>query len=376
MKLSGKVEGQFVCAYFLAPETDNITERLNAKTAQVEAQPEQTGIIQLGWTDVHWALLKFKGLMPDSYLAIADLPDGRSVELFIDLEADPKRALTLLTDVCSQMKYEPDNLIENGRTFVKQLRDTGTQKLIETDTSGSFKRVFLLKKSKNSTETEDFGFSIEAFNKSQRYQQNGSIGGESFFHSTIKRELNNNIQFEINRAADQFVWQSRFLGQGGKGDENAQIELDENGEMRIISLLSANERTCRPSDIAIPEMMVDSAIKAFVDQSPQPLMIDIIFGKGWIMPAKLEMMKIDDLDRWPYSKASYGVIMEYIHNFPTRHYIFFDADKKVLGKIDPSSNEDNRIVWHRIEGTELLSKPLFQPWYDDIARLLETVEGI
>ncbi len=374
MLLSGKIEGQLMCNYYIAPELTDIDERLAQQAAQVKASIVDKGQIQLGWTTVQWAQLTVKSAISDSFIGIADLPDGRSIQLLVVMESNPKGAWQLFSAVWGEIKYEHNDLLNNGKLFTARLKRIGTKQLIETETNGSNKRVYLIEKADSSTDNNDLlGFAIDTFSDGDYYNDRGSVSGESFYHLAGRREANNNIGFEINGDFDRFNWHSKYIGKSGRGNESAQVELDDTGSMKVVSLTTPGERTCWPGEVSVPEMLLDSAVRAFIDIESGPVVIDLVIAKGWIMPTKLQMATAEDIGKWPGERAGYGVVIEYIYSQDSKQYIFFDEDKNILGKIDPSGQQ---VVWHRIDGSELLNMQQFLPWREDIERLLSNEKEI
>ena len=368
MRLSGKVEGQLICYYELAAEKMPIDDRLSAQAEIEKAGIADKGSIQLGWTTVEWIQLKFKGSISDSFIGIADLPDGRSLKLVAIMESDPKGAWKLFSSVCEGMKFQQNNLRSHGNEFATKLKDIGTKNLIKTETDSTNKRVYLISLPESIDGENDYaGFAIEAFSDGIRFEEPGSVSGESFYHSAGKRESNNNTIIEISKSIDSFVWQSRYSGEQGKGGQSMRIELSDEGSMKVVNLFTSEDSVFWPSSTAIPEVLIDSAAKAFVDIESEPLIIDLIFSRGLIMPTILQMASDDDLAKWPDGNAKYGVTFQYLDSQHMKKYIFFDADKKILGKVNQSTQ---KIMWLRVSGSELLEKEQFQPWHSDIARLL------
>lgn len=368
MRLSGKVEGQLICYYQLAAEKIPIADKLTAQAEIEKAGIADKGTIQLGWTTVEWIQLKFKGSISDSFVGIADLPDGRSLKLVAIMESDPKGAWKLFSSVCEGMKFQQNNLSLHGNEFVTRLKDIGTKNLIKTETDSTNKRVYLINLPESiDKENQYAGFAIEAFSDGIRFEEPGSVSGESFYHSAGKRESNNNTIFEISKSIDSFLWQSRYSGEQGKGGQSMRIELSDEGSMKVVNLFTSEDSVFWPSSSAIPEMIIDSAAKAFIDIESEPVIIDLIFPRGLIMPTILQMASDDDLANWPDGNARYGVSFQYLNSQNMKKYIFFDADKKILGKVNESTQ---KVLWQKVSGSELLEKEQFQPWHSDIARLL------
>lgn len=368
LQIGNQVEGRFICRYAMALEKIPAQERLRQDFGGDQGMVSAEGVISLDEIDIFWYQISMDGGMADTFVAEGDLPNGRALKMFFYAAADVETAEILLQSVCKSLELEPNDLLEKGKEFVDHLKDIGVSDLTAGGKGEGNSWGYLLN---NTDENGDYaGFAIDTFEPGGVQYEWGDVRGESFYHSKSPNGLNSNSIYAIDDRFDRMVWQTKLSGRRGRNEETIEIELAGDGVMRVTRLRPAKEDVYWPGGAAIPKILIDSAVRAFIDYGEGDVLLDVISARGTIVPTLLKRLEAVDFPEIEGVEVSYCVSMDFVQR---KQYILFDADKNIVGKVDDV--DGGGLVWQRSDLETLLTVEKHQQWREYINRLLNRLQN-
>ncbi len=368
LQLGNQVESRVICRYSLAPEPTPASDRISDNDMGQETVITDSGRISTGQIDIYWLQLAMGGGMSDSYIAEADLPDGRTLSILIFASADEKTATILLESICESIEFKQNQLLENGSRFVDRLKDLGVVKLTQSEADKNSQIIYLLKKNDSNAENDDYvGFAFDVFQTETENNEWVAVNGQTFYHTGSVNGLSSSSLYEISDDLDRMIWQTKLSTHSGRNEETVEIEFAEDGLMRITQLRPVSEKTFWPGQAAIPDMLLDCVSRAFVDHSTDEILLDVVSSRGSILPTVLKHLDSSEFPELLGLQISYGVRMEFVHMPGYGQNIFFDADKKIIAKVDL---DGSGLTWIRSDWETLLKVSDFEPWREHIIRIL------
>lgn len=368
LQLGNRVEGKVICRYSLASEPIPAPDRFSVDDMGPQTAITAEGQISIGQIDIYFQQISMGGSISDTYIAQADLPDGRVLEIFIYAAADEKTAGIILRSLCDSIEFEHNQLLEKGRQFADHLKRQGAANLIRSETGKDGQRLYLFKKSVGSAENDDYeGFAINVFRNATESGGWVAISGETFYHAGNINGVSSNSLYQISDNFDRMIWQTKLSSRASRNEETIEIEFADDGSMRITQLSPANEQTFWPSQAAIPEILLDSAVRAFLDQGNDNILLDVVSSRGSILPTLLSRLDISEFPELSGRQIRYGVRIDLAHMPGQGQNAFFDAEKNIVAKVDLSKPN---LTWIRTDKETLLTASEFNAWREHIIRIL------
>jgi len=326
--------------YMLAPEKTGIPQQLSNRVVAAVAEISNTGQINCGNTMMEWAQAKVPGGIRDVFFGIAELQNGRTIELEVIAPADPDLAQDVFDKVAKTLKFTPNDLLEKGAAFVEQIKDTDIRKLLEAEIGSSGERVYLIADNTYNIA----GFSIDVFEElGADADYAGVKAKQSLYVLQANEWVSENNSFDCDDRFDEFTWQSKYSRLGAESTPVVAVEQVKNGPMRVIRQAFDKEKEYWVGRGTIAKILVDPILKVFLDSSVSEMIIDIVYSNGIIVPTMVS--KTDPFQTKAESdNSSYAVRLDFLHGEEQYQIVYFDSNGKIVKKLD---QKEHLLTWYR-----------------------------
>ncbi len=335
--------------YVIAPEKTTTFRLLSKRAAVGGAEKIKTGQYSVKNALIEWAHAKVPGGIRDVFFGVAQLGNGRAIEVEAMAPSDPVLAKQIFAKVCKSLKYEPNELIKKGEKYIASVKDAGVASLIARGTNLSWERVYVFDKP-----TEDAsGYLLEVFNEDPDAEDKKVIKGDT--RSYIAHGSNwikKDTFFKCDDRFDTFFQQTRIERSDNARIPITVIEQTSDGTLKGVNEAFLKDKYYWPGKNVVPEILFDSILAGFIDCEYDDMIIDIVRGECLIVPAfvtKMSEMEARKLDE----RADYGIRVEHLDAKKKFDEILFNGNKQIIKKI-----RKNRHVhsWDRTDKSVLIEK--------------------
>lgn len=335
--------------YIIAPEKIS-TYRLLAKRAEVGgASIMKTGQHSADNALIEWAHAKVPGGVRDVFFGIAQLNDGRALEIETMAPSDPVLAKQIFLKVCQSLKYEPNELLKKGEAFVTSMKDAGITSLIEKNTDSKWESVYIFDK----TEENATGYLLEMFAQAPAAEDGKIIKNDTrSYIAHGDNWLKKNVFFKCDERFDTFFQQAQFERSDKAQPPITVIEKTSDGALKGVSEAYAEDKYYWPGKSAIPQILLNSILPEFIDYEYDDMIVDIVMPECTIVPVfilKLSDLQVKQLD----AGASYGIRIEKLDAEDKFEQVLFDENKRIVKKIIKNVHEHS---WDRSDRAALIDK--------------------
>jgi hypothetical protein len=335
--------------YMLAPEKTGIPQQLSNRVVAAGAEISNTGQINCGNVMMEWAQAKVPGGIRDVFFGIAELQNGRTIELEVIAPADPDLAQEVFGKVAKILKFTPNDLLEKGAAFVEQIKDAGIRKLLEAEVGSSGERVYLI----GDNMYNIAGFSIDVFEDLGADADPAGVKAKQALYVLQANEwAGEDSSFDCDDRFDEFTWQSKYSRPNAESTPVVAIEQVKNGPMRVISQAFDKEKEYWVGRGTIAKILVDPILKVFLDSSISEMVVDIVYSNGIIVPTMVS--KADPfLAKAESDNFSYAVRLDFLHGEEQYQIVYFDRDGKIVKKLD---QKEHLLPWYRSDKKTLTDR--------------------
>ncbi len=335
--------------YIIAPEKMSTFRLLSKRAAVGGAEKVKTGQYSVKNALIEWAHAKVPGGIRDVFFGVAQLGNGRAIEVEAMAPSDPELAKQIFAKVCKSLKYEPNELIKKGEKYIASVKDAGVASLIERDTNLSWERVYLFDKPSEDAS----GYLLEVFDKEPEAEDKKVIKGDtrsyiSHGDSWIKKDT----FFKCDDRFDTFFQQTKIERSDNARVPITVIEKTADGVLKGVSEAFLKDKHYEPGKNAVPEILFDSILAGFIGCEYDDMIIDIVRSECLIVPAfvsKMSELQVKELDK----RAAYGVLVEHLDAKKKFDEILFDENKQIIRKIRKNLHVHS---WDRSDRGTLIEK--------------------
>lgn len=334
------------CRYMIASERVDGRELLEKDIAAAGLSVGRSGQIS---NDVmlEWAELYKEGKYGRFYLGIADLGSGRILVLNVHAPGDSRFANKLFRLVAKSIRFEPNEMISRGEVFVGQMKNEGVIGLARKYGDFASEGVWLIEDEVGKAR----GFQIESFAEYSDGLDWAKVKAQrTHYVAGTKGDFTQGI-LDSSDGVDRFIWRrgKRSLRRPGSGV--VELELNPDGSMRV-SGVGPVDLTSWPGAGAVPEILLDLVAGSFLGSYSQDLLVDVIFDDGRVVPTVISSLDVsmDTNNSWG---ASYGVKFEFFGRKKSALLMYFDYNKRLVGKVEEKRDV---LIWHRSDRETVTEK--------------------
>jgi hypothetical protein len=360
--ISGRVNAVVQCRYFLAAASLLPEEQLEASIRKAGVKVLERGQLQ-GELDVYWAKVETTELGNIVFFGYGVLPGQRLLEVEAVSFVDPKLAEAAFAAVVESIEFFDDPGQASGERFIEHLREIGASELVAAEVGASSQRVYVTAKGE-----EVEGFMVDLIRQLDQGQV-GEVTRIQRLHYTSNDKVSGNCIIEFNDSFDEFIWDSRHSRKGVQSISHVHTTLYKQGNMEVKSPGSGKEKTSWPSQRLLPEALLEPAAKAFLDFGEDEVVFDVIFSRGIVVPVRISKMGLTDI-KGKRGEAAYVVQIDFLHQAERYQQIYFDAEKKILGK---QERRQIFLMWDRVDIETLEAR--FPDWRKEVEKVREEVKA-
>jgi len=335
--------------YILAPEKITTYQLLAKRASDGGAKIVKTSHYSVGNVLIEWAKATVPGGLKNVFFGIAQLDNGRSIEVDAMAPSDQDLAKLIFRKVCNSLEYRPNDLLDKGDNFIANIKNFGAGNLLEKDTGSTWEKVYLIDGNSGNTN----GYTLETFNKINSSANGMDIKSDkrkylSYKGGWIKRDT----FFKCDNRFDNFFMRTRLSRAGSKRPHVVVIDHNSLNGMKIVSRALSEDIVCWPGNNIVPETLLDSILPAYLDSEYTDMMIDTVHPEGQIVPvlvSKIGQEQAKQLD----PNALYAIRLDYLDLNKKRQQILFDRDKNIIKKIE---GPGKARIWLRSNRKTLLEK--------------------
>ena len=296
------------------------------------------GTIRNGDLVFAWAQFAQASRDKEGIVAIADLASGRHLKLIL-LTEEESMLKDAFKGAVASIKYIPNDLTEQGIRFVSYLKTIKVSDLVRAEAKSDMERIYTVRKVIGGNDIDSaiaklVGFTVERF--SDVYGNFGWTGvkAKRFQYLNGQREWSDKGDFECNENFNEFTWLNTNVI-AGTDKTTTEIKVIEGG---VISI-AQKEKHFLLSDLSIPEILVESVARAFLDYDSEKVLIDIVMHDGRIIPAIMSKMKSKSAEGQghPVRTNAYEIRLDFLYKAGVYEDIHFNSDKEIIRKISKST---------------------------------------
>lgn len=198
------------------------------------------------------------------------------------------------------------------------------------------------------------GFAVERFTDIHDNFGWTGIRAKRLQHLDGQRGWIDEGDFECNNNFNEFVWQN-IHKTTATNEITTEIKVTDDGRMSI----DKSKKQFFLSDLCIPEILVESAARAFLDYDSKEVLIDVVMYDGRIIPAIMskKITETTDVKGDPAQTTAYEIRLHFLYTTDAYEYLYFNSDKEIVKKV---SKSNTILVIEKSSWPELLAK--FSKW--------------
>jgi hypothetical protein len=351
--------------YLLAEPNADILDIAKNNVAKLGGALVGEGSITNDNVTFAWAQFARASRDKEGIVGVAGLSSGRHLKIII-LTEDEGMLQDAFEGAVASIKYKPNELLEQGLRFVRHLKSIEIDDLIRAEVKSDMERIYIVRKvvankDINAAIETLAGFAVERFTDIHDNFGWTGIKGVRLQYINSKRGGIDQSNFECDKSFNEFVWQnSRQTKDADK--IITEIKVTEDGWMSI----GQKENVFLLSGLSIPEILVESAARAFIDYGVDEILIDVITHKGWVIPTIMSKKKLNtpETEGRSAQTEAYGVTLTFLYTADAYEKMFFSSGKEIVRKI---SKSNELFVIKKSSWEELHTK--FAEWstfFDDL----------
>ncbi len=147
--------------YVLAAERLSADERLAKRAVESEVEIVDRGQISCEGAPMEWAQVQNAMGTKDVFFGVADLGNGRILEIDVIAPGEAEFAERIFQKVAGSLSYSHNELLEKGIRFIRSVREMGVDNLAGTAGGEKMERIYLV----DSNNGQTVGFVSEGFEK-------------------------------------------------------------------------------------------------------------------------------------------------------------------------------------------------------------------
>ncbi len=279
------------CRYSLAPVELAGEDWLRQEALQTEADIVNQGEIpspqQAAELTFHWEHLKKQQRLYDCFLAAAELPNGRRLDIELhQFTGEAESAEKTFRKILQSVEFHDVKLLARGAEIIAEIKSAGLDNLTMQDK----KEFFLIKDQARQT----LGFTMELLTKSAepaltKEPNNFDIQDASYYYIRGGLPSERLALFQGEAGLGRFIWKGEAISPAGRtGNKTA---LDENGIMTVYKLAGrSRQQKYRPGPASIPEPFLELVLTEMLEGSYEEIIVDIIEHDGRIIPVLISAL--------------------------------------------------------------------------------------
>jgi hypothetical protein len=334
--------------YVLAPEKTTTYKLLKKRAADGGAEIIKTSHYSVGSILIEWAQATVPGGLKNVFFGIAQLDNGRTIEVDAMAPLDIDLAKLIFRRVCNSLRYRPNDLLDKGDKFIANIKNFGAVNLVEKDTGSTWEKVYIVDDSSGNTT----GYSLETFNKINPPIDSMNIKLDKRKYLSYENGwVKENTFFKCNNRFDDFFMQTRLSSSDTDRRHMIVIDYSSLDGMKIVSQALSEDLVCWPGSNIVPEVLLDSILPAYIDCEYTDMMIDTVRPSGQIVPVLVSKIGPEQAKKLD-PKAHYAVRLDFL-DLNRHQKILFDQDKNIIKKI---SSPKEAQIWLKSDRKTLLEK--------------------
>jgi len=279
------------CRYSLAPVELAGENWLRQEALQTKADIVNQGEIHspqpAGELTFHWEHLRKQQGLHDCFLAAAELPNGRRLDIELHQftgEAEP--AEKTFRKIMQSVEFNDVGLLARGAEIIAEIKRAGPDSLLMRDK----KEFFLIKDPARHT----LGFAMELLTNSAEpaltKEPNGfDIQAASYYYIRGGLPSERLALFQGEAGLGRFIWKSEITSAAGRMGN--KTSLDENGIMTVYKLAGrSRQQKYRPGPASIPEPFLELVLTEMLEGGYEEIIVDIIEHNGTIAPVLISAL--------------------------------------------------------------------------------------
>lgn len=360
--ISGRVDAVVQCRYFLAAEALLPQQHLEAGVRKAGVKILEKGRLS-GRLEVYWARMETAELGNVVFLGYGVLPGQRLLEVEAIAFAESGLAEAAFMAVVESIEVFKNPQQAAAERFIGHLRQVGASELVAAEVGVSRERVYV------TAEGEQVeGFMVDFIERIEM-EQDGPVIRSKRLHYTSNDMVGGNCVLECNEQFDEFIWDSRHSRKGIQSISHIHTTLGPDGGMRVKSPEPGKEIISWPSQRLLPEALLEPAARAFLDFTVDAIVFEVVFSRGIIVPVRISKMELTEV-KGNRVEAVYGVQIDFLHQAERYQQIYFDAEKKILGKLE---SRQIFVMWDRVDIETLEER--FPDWRKEVEKVQEEIKA-
>ena len=356
LRISTQPEVYVEWQYLLAETPGDIPEKLKHAAVRQNCSIIEEGQISKDDLDFTWIKFAQASIDKEGYLAIAELPSGRYLKLLIRTEAQSPALKPIFETAIASAEYESNDLLEESSNFVVYLKSLGAGSMTKSLLGEGMENMYTISRIlPNNQGISQAGFYVERFEDRYDNGEWTGISAKQLYYFGGQRPSIEESDFVCDNDFTQFTWDNSLQTANARARIKSSIESDSAGQMTLTK--SNSKSDYHLSNIVIPEVLIESVVKAFLQYDADRVLVEILTNTGQIIPTVLSKRtnKKTTLDDNLFSqKPSYTIKLQYLHKNNTLQYYYFDGDKNIM--IKHFITDQQEIIFQTTNWADLIMK--------------------
>jgi hypothetical protein len=290
-----------------------LKERLAGSTAKIDALEMPAGFVMKA------ARISTTGAAnePVYYIALAPLPQGRSIELHVipkRMDFDLFYAETLLIQTAQSMVYQTTQEALTGAAMLEQFCGMKNKSPLEES--------FLISESSGR---------ITGYFSAQQENRKDDIRQIVSRHYDAQQFLMEST-LQINPAEGRFTWETRLMTPMTMSPRLYQIRQEDTHHLKVTSNFE-KDKTLYVDSCILPELLLTEFVQLYLQSGAESVVTIVLAGTGQIVPVRLKRVPPQEAGVM-LNDVSTVVRVEYLHSADYYDEFYVNHQGRMIGRFE------------------------------------------
>jgi len=339
------------CSYLLSAEKNTPQMRFEQRASEINAEIEEinrTKAVSKGGSQnsptIHWARIEKKEWNFTLFLATAELPDNRQIDIeAAQISGDGEIAKTVFEHIIENLIFDDNKLLNTGAEVVEEIKSRGLAGFLNNQNRQAF---FLIKDASKST----VGFTMDVIVETGTEAQ-PNIQAAGLYYIRTERSREQGTSFQCSNDLNEFVYKSEISHRMGRS--GTETVLDGNGVITVRKFQDRPaENTYHLGPAAIPDVFLDQILMQMLENGISRIIVDIIDAGGNIIPTHIAAIEVTK-DLTAGEDAAYAFMLELMDGRGFSEKIYLNNQKQIYLRL---ARQDNIYILERAEVESIVDK--------------------
>jgi len=323
---SGTIGASAYCRYILAAGSREPQIRFEEMASAIDGEIIKTDQIRTDILTIDWAHIRQPRTLASKFFGTVRLSDNRQLDIEVSqITGDIDSAERVFKRISESLKFEDNQLLETGSEIIAEIKRAGIDSFLY---NANRQASFLITNSRGRPVGCTMDVLIDSGSDAQL-----NIRAASFLYIRDRHAREQVELFQSDNSFGEFTWKSETSTSSITGRIGTEIILDEEGLMTVRKFgLQREEGNYKPSNVAIPGVLLELAFSQMLDSDYKKIILDEIEADGTIIPTLISRIDTEDTDVVE-EEAAYVLKVEFFKNRRFSEHVYLDNKKRIIKRV-------------------------------------------